>query len=379
MTLIFCFTRIFRNSHRQIFGLDKLLLEGYNIILLDMSELYGGNPTADDDLLLQLRIKCSNKADLFEFKETLTPDPVIYVCNDTYLLFAHEAFRILIRKQDRLLAFKTKPSPFQIRPDKGLKLILNRILWNSPMSIHSLTKPFYKKIHHYFIPDYFLCTTRFDLPLKALLTVRRENIIVAHSDDVNEILEDRVKNPKQERTGVFLDQILPFASKGEVKEDEYYKNIEEALNNLKKKFNLDKIVVAEHPESAALVKELRGRYSRFERHRGETQKLIKQATYVFAHYSTSIGIAVYYEKPIVLLIDDNLRNLPWISKAINTYRQILRLPIVDMEKTNLEGLEQHSVNKKLYRNYVKKYMKDSPMREKSYHYTIKQIERDLAR
>lgn len=377
MTLIFCFTRIFRNSHRQIFGLDRLLEEGYEIILLDMTRLYGAHPTSDDELMLKLRKQCSSKDELVEFRKELQAGPVIYICNDTYLSFAQEAFQILVKDQDRLLAFKTKPSPFQIQTDEGLKLFLKKFFIKSPVSPYVLSKPLYQRSHKYFVPDYFLCTTKHDLPLKALLTVKKDNIIVAHSDDVNEILEDDTEAQKKERIGVFLDQVLPFAYRGEIDEDIYYKNIEETLKKLKEHFELDRIVVAEHPESAALVEELQGRYAGFERRRGRTQNLIKKATYVFAHYSTSIGIAVYYEKPIVLLIDDNLRNVQWISKAINTYRKILNLPVVDMQARELQDLKGYSTDKKFYRNYVRKYMKDSSVNEKSYFYAIRKIEKDL--
>lgn len=377
MTLIFCFTRIFRNSHRHIFGLDTLIQEGYKVILLDLSEMYGGNPTADDELMLELRKKCSSKEELIDFKERFGSSPVIYICNDTYLSFTYEAFEILVRKQDRLLAFKTKPSPFQINTDRGAKLLLKNRIMKSSISPVPLTKPVYQSFRNYFVPDYFMCTTEFDLPLKALLTVKKDNIIVAHSDDVNDILEDVSEVQRQERTGVFLDQILPFAHKGKLDENVYYENLDKTLRKLKNRFGLDKIIIAEHPESAALVEELRNRHVGYERQRGKTQNLIKNSTYVFAHYSTSIGLAVFYEKPIILLTDYNLKKAPWITKAISTYQKILDLPVVDMEERDLAQLENYSVNKNDYRKYITKFMKDSKIDEKSYHYAIRKITNEL--
>lgn len=377
MTIVFCFTRIFRNSHRQIFGLDKLLEEGHNIILLDLSEMYGGNPTCDDELMLGLRERISNKTQLIEFKKSMGSEPVIYVCNDTYLNFAHDAFQLLMRKQDRLLAFKTKPSPFQIQNETGIKLLLKESLIKLPISPKLVTKSLYQRYHKYFVPDYFLVTSKFDLPLKALLTLKKENIIIAHSDDVNDILEDKTEVQIQERIGVFLDQILPFAHRGKLDINTYYENIGKTLAKLMEQFNLDKIVIAEHPESVAVEEELKDKYKGFERYRGNTQKLIKNSTHVFAHYSTSIGLAVYYNKPVVLLIDANLRKVAWISKAVNTYRKILDLPMIDMEKRNISELEGYAADKKLYNSYVKKYMKDSEIKERSYHYALNRIIQDI--
>lgn len=379
MTLIFCFTRIFRNSHRRIFGLDTLLKEGYDVILLDMSNLYGGHPTSNDELMLNLREICSSKADLIKFRDKMDSNPVIYICNDTYLSFAHEAFEILVRNQDRLLAFKTKSSPFQIRTDKGIKLFLKKCILKSPVSPFRVSRPLYQSNHKYFAPDYYMCATGYDLPLKALLTVKKENIIIAHSDDVNDILQDKSRMDTQKRIGVFLDQVLPFVYRDQINESKYYENIDRTLKKLKLHFNLDKIVIAEHPESAALVNELRDKFVNFERYRGDTQKLIKNSTYVFAHYSTSIGIAVFYKKPIFLLNDDNLRNVEWIIKAIQTYQKILGLTVVDMERGEIRHLKDWQMDKKLYLNYVEKYMKDSLLNEKSYHYAIKQISGDLGK
>ena len=377
MTLIFCFTKIFRNAHRQIFGLDKLLQQGYNIILLDMSEMYGGNPTCDDKLMLELRVQCSDQSDLVQFRKKLAFRPVIYICNDTYLSFARKAFEILIRKQDQLLAFKIKPTPFQTRTDRGVKLFFKRVLYKCPVSIVKISRFIYQKRNNYFIPNYFMSTTRYDLPLKALLTVKKKNIIIAHSDDVNEILEDGSKVQTQKRIGVFLDQILPFASKGRVEEGIYYRNLNKTLKRLEKFFDLEKIVIAEHPESIAFAEELRDKFKGFERHRGKTQQLIKNSTVVFAHYSTSIGLAVFYGKPVVLLIDYNLEKMQWISKAIRTYKKMLELSLIDMGQKDFSHLLNIKVNKYLYRDYVSKYMKDSNLKEKSYHYAIRKIVRDL--
>ena len=377
MTIVFCFTRIFRNSHRQIFGLDKLLEEGHNIILLDLSEMYGGNPTSNDELMLRLRKKISDKNELIDFRKSMGSEPSIYVCNDTYLSFACDAFQLLMRRQDSLLAFMTKPSPFQIQKETGMKLLLKKSLMKLPISPKLITKSLYRKTHKYFVPDYFLVTSKFDLPLKALLTVKKENIIIAHSDDVNDILEDETEVQNRERMGVFLDQMLPFAHRGKIDIDTYYENLNRTLKKLKKQFNLDKIVVAEHPESVAVEEELKDKYKGYERYRGSTQRLIKNSTHVIAHYSTSIGLAVYYNKPVVLLIDDNLRKVSWISKAVNTYQRILELPIVDMEKKDISHLDGYAIDKRLYDIYVRKFMKDSEIKEKSYHYAIKRMINDI--
>lgn len=377
MTIVFCFTRIFRNSHRQIFGIDKLLEQGYQVVLLDLSQMYGGNPTCSDELMLKLREECANETDLVKFREKQNSESIIYVCNDTYLLFAHKAFKILIREQDRLLAFRIKASPFQHDRDKGFKLLIKKASEKFPWLPMHLLKPLYNSFYDYYIPDYYLCSTKYYLPAKALMTVKKENIIIAHSDDVNNILEDTTAVQKEERIGVFLDQILPFVYNDQVDIQKYYDRLDRTLKLLKEHFQLDKIQIAEHPESAALVEELKDKYSGYERYTGNTQRLIKNSTYVFAHYSTSIGLAAFYEKPVILLEDENLRQVEWISTAIHTYKRMLKLPIIDMEDPDMAHVENHPINKQVYRNYVLKYMKDSSIEDKSYFYAINKVVKNL--
>ena len=147
---------------------------------------------------------------------------------------------------------------------------------------------------------------------------------------------------------------------------------------LKDHYNLDKIVVSEHPESEAVKEELEDRYANFERSRRNSHNLIKNADYIFAHYSTSIGMAIYFDKPIILLIDKELTGIQHIKYAIETYSRSLKLPIVDMDNINLEILSDYNIDKSLYSNFVNDYMRDNyKINENSYHYAIKRIISDL--
>ncbi|UZH55520.1 hypothetical protein JRG66_01075 [Salinimicrobium tongyeongense] len=379
MTIIFCFTRIFRNSHRKIFQFDKLIEEGHDVKLLDLTHIYGGNPTCNDDYMLNLRTRCLHNDDLISFKENLDSEPAIYVCNDTYLMFARGSFEILVRKQDKLLAFQIKPSPFQFTPDNLVKKILRK-LFKTFKKLPFYFKSIYLSNRSYYAPDYYMCTTEYDLPLKAFFTVKHENIFIVHSDDANYIVQDKTDVSKNERIGVFLDQILPIAFKDMAPKnfDHYYDRLTLTLEELKTYFELDKIIIAEHPESVTAEEELRDKFEGWERTGGKTQQLVKNATYVFAHYSTSIGMAAYYKKPIILLLDKDLEDVEWIYVAVNTYKDLLNLPVIDMVDRNLSQLDKYEVNETLYNNYVKKFVKDNDeVKENSYHYAIKRIIKDM--
>ena len=382
MTIIFCFTRIFRNSHRKIFSLDTLVERGYNVVLLDLGGFFGREiSSCDDEFMLSLRTKLSTSAEVKSFVNQLNKKPVIFVSNDVYLTSETEVFKLLVRKQDKLLAFKVKIIPCQHQPYRGSKLLAERFLKSLSFLPLHLLKPFYLKSHSYFAPDYFLCSTRFNLPLKTNLIVKRKNIFILHSDDVNRILKKNDVSYGDRKVGVFLDQVLPLAYKGKVPDsyfDEYYEKISATLLRYKEKLNLDKIIIAEHPEAGFYKSRLKDKYEHFERYVGETHRLIRNATYVFGHFSASIGFAVFFKKPIILLVDNQLMGIKKIAQCVNTYVDHLKVPRVNMDQHNLSNLLPDStVHNKAYDQYVERFMKDSSIQKDSYLYAIEKIKEDL--
>ena len=382
MTIIFCFTRIFRNSHRRIFSLDTLVERGYNVILLDLGRFFGREiSSCDDEFMLKLRTRLSNPAEVENFVKQLGEKPVIYVSNDVYLTSETEVFKLLIRKQDRLLAFKTKIIPYQHQVYTGSKLLIENFLTSLSHLPLSFLRPIYLKSHRYCAPDYFLCSTEYNLPLKARLVVKKKNIFIVHSDDVNRIIEQEDISYDGERVGVFLDQVLPLAYHGKVPDsyfDEYYEKISTTLLQYKKKLNLDRIIIAEHPEAGFHQARLKDKYNHFDRFRGETHRLIKNATFVFGHFSTSIGFAAYFKKPVVLLVDDQLLAIKRIASCVKMYADHLKVPYVNIDNVKSPSdLPDSTVDVEAYKKYVERFMKDSDIQDDSYLYSLRKIEQDL--
>lgn len=376
---MFCFTKIFRNSHREIFDLDGLLDKGYEVILLDLTSLHGGNPTCTDQLMLELRVTCENKVDLNRFVDSNKEESIIYVTNDVYLTRAYSSFKSLIKAKDRLLGFRTKTIPCQHNPPRGLKGAFTKKIQYSNLDV-SFFKSLYLNKHKYFAPDYYLCNTVYNLPLKANLTVKKDNILIVHSDDVNKILENDEEYKTNKKSAVFIDQLVPFAHKSKVSKKyftEYYEKIEDHLNRIKSAFHLDEINIAQHPESLVYKDELKNAYKSFPKKSGETLKQIKKADFVISHYSTALGFAVYLGKPILLLTDKTMEGLDRVNSCSKAFRNILGLKQLNMDNNpNYENLNIN-VNTNKYREYIKKYMKDSEISENSYHYAVDIIAEEL--
>lgn len=379
MKIIICFPKILRNSHREIFGLDFLISKGYDVVLLDLMKIHGGISTCDDMLMLSLIKKCGSYEEIDRFVKILDSEPVIYLCNDGYLTSAYGSIGKLRRKQDKLLAFKTKTIPSQHKKSNKIRHVLESILKSSTHSFQYFDF-LYKQKNISVIPDYYMCSTNYDLPLKTILTVKRENILITHSDDVNKIIQDSSKVDISKKTGVFLDQVIPISLMKDVPEDyfeTYYNSLKIILNNLKVQLNLDEIIIAEHPGSNVYAERLDNKFDGFKRFQGNTQTLIKNATYVFAHFSTAIGFAVYHKKPIIILADDVLLNIKRVEYNINSFVNFLKIPIIYMNQEIIIKKECSVINEKAYNDYVRKFMRENVIDENSYYYAIKRISRDI--
>ncbi|MGY5850477.1 hypothetical protein [Salegentibacter sp. F14] len=380
MKVVFYFAKILRNSHLEIFELDKLVSKGYEVILLDLTKMHGGRATCDNEFMLSLITQCYSKEDLTNFVRNLGSEPVIYVCNDSYLTKPYDSLNILKRDQDRILGFRTKTIPIQHKNLSILKRVL-RATFRRDNIFHSLFQKVYKFKRNYLIPDYFLCSTNYDLPLKIALTLKKENIIIAHADDINKTLKVDSSAKTNQRTGVFLDQLLPIAYKNHFPDkyfEQYYEKLGKSLDALKVEFDLDEILIAEHPESKIYSEKLKDKFKGYSRLRGRTHELIRDSSVVFAHFSTSIGFAAFYQKPIVMLKDRKFEDVERISLAMKSFVDMLNLPIMDMDTRNTKALIDLSVDKKSYDDYIKKFLKDGIVNENSYYYAIRKIHSDIS-
>lgn len=378
MKLVFCFTTILRNSHREIFDIDRLLEEGYNVNFLDLTSLHGGNPTYEDSLIKEITLKCENLNEVKKFVYHNKDNKILYICNDVHLTNAYDTFKILIKCKDKVLAYNTKSIPGQETKLLGSKAFLNKIL-KSKYYYPFFSKPLYQLFYKYKAPDFFLSNTKYCLPQKVYLTVPQKNIFVVHSDDVNRILKYKSnvqKDFEKQKIGVFLDQLIPFSYKEKIPkgyEDIYYARIERSLTTMKEKLGLDEIIIAMHPECQVYQNELKNRFTPFKKSYGKTEILIDSAYVVFGHFSTSIGIAAFLKKPIIILKDSTLFSIEKIKTLCKEISNELNLIEIDMDKKDISIDQDLNLDLHVYNKFIKKFMKDSEVNENSYYHTIKTI------
>ena len=391
MTIVFFFPNILRDAHKDIFQLDRLKREGFNLILLDATGFYSNTATATERFILQNRKKCSTMEDFINFREDLPRDPVLFVTFDLYTTFAAPVLDIIIRKEDKLLTYFTKRfssvhSPSGVFVD-FLKESLHRV--HKVLPLHYI-KSFYRWKYRMYIPDYYLCSTNFLVPPKVYLTVKKNNIIVVHADDINHVInESKSYIDPQKKVGVFLDQGVPFLDKTHpnlYKEpipdeyrERYYVLIEKTLKSLKKKMNLDEVVIALHPDAVKFEKELEGKFSDFRTFLGATKDLVREAHVVFGHSSTAFSFAIFHKKPLIILTDDFLMEYHYnMRESILFFANELGMKIINTtEEVPVNSISEVPLDSKKYEDYIRKYLKDNDIEENSYYYAVRKIEKDI--
>lgn len=387
-TIVFFFINPIRASRRESFQLERLENQGYNIFILDATKFYNSHTDISSSVIYKNTIECQTKDDFIKFKKSLKSEPVLFVASDRYLEIGSSIFNLIISKEDKLLTFKTKSfsdkdftsNLFRKEIDKTIRT-LDEIL-----PLH-LFKYYYKWKYQIFTPDYFLCSTKFLIPSKVFLTVKKSNRIIAHADDINETFNKKSSVINSNRKiGVFIDQGVPFLSdthplvyppgtlpKNYLKT--YYEELERTLNQVKEHLELDEIVISMHPSTVHFQKELKGKLSGYNKFIWKTPELIRDSHVVLTHCSTALSYAVFYNKPIILLESEILNKNKYFNKSIEYFKGSLNLNAVYMDNKIID-ITDLNVDHKCYENYLKRFLKDSAVEENAYYYAITKVIND---
>ena len=167
---------------------------------------------------------------------------------------------------------------------------------------------------------------------------------------------------------LFLDMGYPipydniFSKEEPVTTDVEYKN--QIVKLLKKfeKFSFEKkIIVALHPKTTNQS------FYGFDGFRGITPNLIKYASLIISHDSSSLQLAALWKKPTILLTSDNMQKRLTKLKSINFYSKELNLPIVNIDNFNEQDIKSsidktHSLSKnrvEICNNFIVNYIKSN--------------------
>lgn len=374
--VVILFFKILRDSHIEIFNL-KRLNSLYDLDILDLTNISSGKTTFEDKWLKNKVITIKKFDDLKPYRDNV-PSDIIYLCNHGYLSNDNlQIIEILKEDNDKLISFDTRTFICNTDRTERLKIIINSLL--RVFLIRSVVSSLLIR-RTTILPDYFLTSTKYLIPIQILLNLKKENIFITHCDDYNHILQlNKIGNIRENIA--YVDQLLPFALLKDLTEKEkfrYYEQILNALLALKNKLNLKNIDFCLHPEYHVYgdyFEKIKLRFPSINFIAGDTIRIIKDCSIVCGQYSTALGVAVYFNKPIILISNQYIRKNHRASNMINKIRDALNVDRieVDSEELFLKEKRIYKINRKKYLKYLMIFFKDSSIKENSYEFAIKKV------
>tara|TARA_B100000795_G_scaffold270066_1_gene262428 strand:+ start:10178 stop:11311 length:1134 start_codon:yes stop_codon:yes gene_type:complete len=200
-----------------------------------------------------------------------------------------------------------------------------------------------------------------------LLISKKTKSILGHHADFDKYLKFRKKKIVKNKFKyfVFLDQNVPNHTDltrlfpGDLNEKKYYNSLLVSFKKVEKQFNY-KCLISAHPR--AEIKTLKKYFGNMLSIKS-SHDLIQNCEFVLTHDSVATNFAFLYEKPIISIINDELLSTKYNHKKESLYfckRAKLKLINISRDKFTKKDLV---VNKKEYKDYVRKYIKINNIEE----------------
>lgn len=221
----------------------------------------------------------------------------------------------------------------------------NRWLYPLPIKIFALDSPILRqflskyeldsnivrKVHSFDYYDYLLSNHENDFPKKKYCVFIDEGIIGSCDWDILGIEK--------------LDERL------------YSREINKVMCYIESFFNME-VIIAAHPR--VNFEQLKDIYPQKRIIQGKTLQLIQSSELILAHYSTVLGLAAFFKKPILLIETSEMKKNGYFSNCINTMATALGLTPFHLAEEKMDDIGMHlcwSVEK--YEEYVNSYIKSS--------------------
>lgn len=370
--IIFIVESIFNKRDYNRFGIDLFLNKGFEVVVWDFSPVlrnkYFLNYLPPDPINFKNYSLIESKSDAIKIIDQLSIVDIV-VCmlriNEKNIFI----FNLFSKKNINYGFFLSGSIPEYPTISLGfLKKQLKKIVFYGKRIIS-----FSKKIK--IQPANFIMVSG----TKSLLDIKyhgyplgiNTNIIKAHSYDYDSFLLDKKNSKNEDNTfdnyAIFLDQFAPHHSDFSEKNNNPYGNPEKYFPPLNKFFDYveneskTRVIIAAHPRSN--YKAIGNPYDKRKIIYGETLKLVKNAKFIFSHCSTSIGFAVLYKKPI-LILTNKIFSKPLRQEIRNMASVFGGRPIELSNISNLDLKKFLVIKDKKYHQYRESLIKISGSPEK---------------
>lgn len=235
--------------------------------------------------------------------------------------------------------------------------ILNFMIWINFLFLKVKIKP----------AKYVYLISKENLLVNNMLISKKSKVISGHHADYDRYLQSQkqIQTKSKIKYFVFLDQNVPNHTDltrlfpGDLNEKKYYNSLLVSFKKVEKQFNY-KCLISAHPR--AEIKTLKKYFGNMLSIKS-SHDLIQNCEFVLTHDSVATNFAFLYEKPIISIINDELLSTKYNHKKESLYfckRAKLKLINISRDKFTKKDLV---VNKKEYKDYVRKYIKINNIEE----------------
>lgn len=351
--------------------MERLMEEGFAVCYLDLGSLFfSEEPQMGkiDDPIVQT---ISSYGGLKQFIAAQDQSTTLYLSMPTFEARVLKLHRILTRHGCLTARYGWNPIPSngnqpislwsKLRSKSlrqimvvGLRVVRNR------MAIKSKQRGWVKAF------DLLFCCGRYGyqtIGAGADIDTARGQVVSINSSDYG-LYQRVVSDPSRVVEGdyiLFLDEYLPLHPDFEmfgvatIPVEPYYAQLNRFFTQVEQQTGL-RVVVAAHPKAMRYQEEdfFEGRSVYF----GQTAPLVKDASYVLSHGSTSLGYAAMFGKPAAVLLSQSIKKVMCgYYEGFKFYAQTLGLTTIHFDEPLQEDFRQLvQINHAAYRQYRYDYL-----------------------
>ncbi len=346
----------------KIYGVDFYEQQGINTYFFNLWPLFSKGLQHKTDINFKNQIEIDSVKCLYTELLRFKKQNSIFLSD---VGFRKKSFILYLLLTVLRIEYSFVDNWYAILPDiKFKERFLRNVRKNLFVTLIKILKLFEKYILSLpeFVFEFFLRKPKFVfLPTKksfhSKIFIGKKTIIIPYSsfnyDDFITAEESNVVSILNENYFVFIDQYLTnlpdFARNGTINPltSDYYNSLNSCFNKIKSDMCVE-FVIAAHPRRSLEEKKVFDTENLFIY---KTFNLIRYSDFVIAHYSNSIFWAVLLNKPVVLIITNEMKGT-FIEDTIRAFADELKQEVYNIDDEFKININDLSVNKLVYEQFI---------------------------
>ena len=347
------------------YGIQELRDLGFETTIFDLSPIL--LPTAYANITSGL---CDyDKCGFYRFHDLknlktcfsqMDSQETLLICSMGYMWSYRKVFRLIKKYKLHFCYFMQEITPtdnVHVGSVFDKKITIQRIK-------HAITRRIPKELQGVPFADFVIGCGADDRAISAFKKARLCKdecpVVYFHSSNYEECLLNKdFPRIYEEKYCVFIDQYLPhhtdLIDQGiQIDEKKYYKEMNMLFDSIEKEMNI-KVIVAAHPRSD--YAKHKNVYGSRDIVYNKTCQLVKDSEFVIYHFSNSLSYVSLFRKPMLIVVNDDIMH--HFSNAIMEICKQMKMESLSIDRnyTIEEVISKIRMDKEIYKNYVKMYMK----------------------